>query len=394
MKTNVLVDARATQQGYKDHKARGLGYYGMNLLRTLPSVAGSTSLMYMIEQNGEVDPLIAATNVKLHPVRSPFVRKSTQQLAYDNTLLPGGLRASGCTIAHFLYHLDAPLFSPIPTVVTVPDLIPRLMRQRYDWKRRMKNNLTYRLEAAVIRRAARVIAISEQTKTDIVSCVGIDPDKVSVTHLGVEPRFFDRHTDETLEGLRRRLRLPERFLLYVGGIDPRKNVPALIDAIAELARDEATRIPLVLAGRLEGNREYPDLLAHIHERSVDDLVIMPGYVPDEDLPVLFGAAAAFVFPSVYEGFGLPVLQSMAAGCPAIAARTSSIPEVGGNAVWYVRQATADEFAATVKSVLSSPGRARELCAAGRERAATFSWERTARETFAIYEQVAEAASGK
>jgi glycosyltransferase involved in cell wall biosynthesis len=385
----VLVDARLTQEGYKDGKHRGLGHYASRLLQELPALSGPGTLSYLVDSGKPVDPWLAGLGVPLCGTKSSNARSVALQIVDSQRFLPDVLSRSGCDLVHFLLHLDAPLFSPIPSVLTVPDLIPRAMKQIYDWERRAKLQVLFRLETALARRAASIIAISEHTKKDIELHLGIDPARVKVIPLGVQEEFLRNIGGEEIERVRSRYALPERFILYVGGIDPRKNIPALVEAWGALFRDSRYRIPLVLAGRLSHQREYPALLRQIHALGLEGNLIMPGYIPDEDLPVLLAAATVFAFPSLYEGFGLPVLQAMAAGCPVLTTRFSSIPEVAGNAAWYVAGGSAGEIAEGLRSLFDHPEEVRRLCREGRYRASQFSWKETARQTMMLYQETAE-----
>jgi glycosyltransferase involved in cell wall biosynthesis len=386
---NVLVDARATQEGFKQHKQRGLGHYAMNLLERLPLVQTEGKLTYLVETARPIERSVSEAGIPLHGMETPRAESYVGQLLAYQGVLPRPLRESGCDFAHFLFHLDAPLFSPIPMIVTIPDLIPQTMKQAYSRKHQIKNSVQFKLESSIARRAAAIIAISEFTKQDVLKYMHIDPVKVRVVYLGVQERFFRPPDVEALARLTSTYHLPEQFILYIGGIDPRKNIPSLVAAWGELWKESRFRIPLVIAGKLSNQREYPALLSQIRSLGLEEHLILPGYIPDEDLPALLSAASVFAFPSLYEGFGLPVLQAMAAGCPVLTTRRSSIPEVAGKAVWYVEEGTARELASGLRSVLENRGKAVELSAEGKAQAAKFSWDRTARETFRVYEDVAE-----
>lgn len=385
----VLVDARLTQEGYKDGKHRGLGHYASRLLQELPAHSPPGTLTYIVDGGKPVDTWLAGLGIPLCRTKSSNAQSVGRQIIDSQRFLPDTLSHSGCDLVHFLLHLDAPLFSPIPTVLTVPDLIPRTMKQIYNWKRRTKLQVLFHLEAALARRAAAIIAISEHTKKDIVLHLGIDPATVKVIPLGVQEEFLRIVSSQEIAHVRSTYGLPERYILYIGGIDPRKNIPALIEAWAALFKDSRYRIPLVLAGRLSHQQEYPALVRQIRALGLQQEAIMPGYIPDEDLPVLLAAATVFAFPSLYEGFGLPVLQAMAAGCPVLTTRFSSIPEVAGNAVHYVHGGSAKEIAEGLQSLFDKPEEVQRLRQEGRKRAAQFSWKETAGLTMKLYEEVAE-----
>jgi glycosyltransferase involved in cell wall biosynthesis len=389
----ILVDARGTQQGFKQHRQRGLGHYAINLLERLPRQAAPTSLSYLVEPSKPIDDLIGGAGVSLTPMRTPREHSYVGQLVGYERIIPGALRRSGCRVAHFLFHLDAPLRSPIPTIVTIPDLIPYRMREAYGTVRRAKNAVQFLLERRIAAHAEAVIAISECTKRDVVELMRIDPEKVRVVYLGVDERFFQPPGEAALARVRSRYRLPGEFILYLGGIDPRKNVPALVEAWGQLQRESTTLPPLVLAGRMDNQREYPGLLLQIRRLGLEGRVLLSGYVADDDLPALLSAATVFAFPSLYEGFGLPVLQAMAAGTPVLSTRTSSIPEIAGSSVWYAGNGPPGGLAAGLQAVLKDRELAAAMAGEARVRAREFSWDRTARETVRVYENVLETLRG-
>jgi glycosyltransferase involved in cell wall biosynthesis len=386
---NVLVDARATQEGFKHHRERGLGHYAMNLLERLPRVDTDGKLTYLVETARPIEKVISEAGVPLHGMETPRAASSRGQLVIYQGILRRPLRECGCDFAHFLFHLDAPLYSPIPTIVTIPDLIPQMMKHAYSRMHQVKNSIQFQLECAIARHASAIIAISEFTKQDVVKHMHINPEKVRVVHLGVQEHFFRESSQEASARLRSVYHLPEQFILCIGGIDPRKNIHSLVAAWADLWKEPRFRIPLVLAGKINNQKEYPALISQIRTLGLEDRVIMPGYIPDEDLPALLAAASVLAFPSLYEGFGLPILQALAVGCPVLTTRRSSIPEVAGNAAWYVEDGTANELAAGLRSLLENPERAAQLTIEGKTQAARFAWDRTARETIAVYEDVAE-----
>jgi glycosyltransferase involved in cell wall biosynthesis len=381
----ILVDARATQEGFRQHRQRGLGHYAENLLRRLPSaLPPGLGLECLVESALPLDAALLPSGAPVRRVERPPGAGRPGRFLHDQRRVPPALRASGCGLAHFLYHLDCPLWAPLPTLVTVPDLIPHVMPWLYPPAQRLKFAARRRIETSICRRAVGIIAMSEAGRQDIIRVMRVPPQKVRVVHLGVQPRFFAPPGTEAVARLRSSYGLPDRFILYLGGIDPRKNVGALVHAWADLCEDPALRVPLVLAGRLDNQREFPALLAGIRARGLEDRVLLPGYVPEEELPTLFSAATLFAFPSLYEGFGLPVLQAMAAGCPVLTVRRSSLPEVAGDAAFYVEEGTREELARGLRDVLKDPVGAARVAARARDRARAFTWERTARETAEIY----------
>jgi len=280
---------------------------------------------------------------------------------------------------HATEHLLMPLRG-VPTVLTVHDLIYRLFPRYHK-----RLNYVY-LNAAMplyVRRADAIIAISRSTKRDLVRLYRVPPEKVTVVYEAPAPHFQPARP-EAIAAVRRRYSLPDRFMLTVGTIEPRKNLSRLVDALA-LVRRIRPDLELVIAG----TRGWldTDFFRHLEGHACRESVLMLGYVPDGDLPALYAAADLCVVPSLYEGFGLPVLEAMACGTPVACSRVSSLPELGGDAAAYFDPTSVEEMSAGISRVLGDESLGEAMRVRGLARAARFSWERTARETMAVYEKV-------
>jgi alpha-1,3-rhamnosyl/mannosyltransferase len=301
--------------------------------------------------------------------------------------------------------MDAPSWSGKPYVLTVLDLIPLVCRDLYasvtpTWRFR----LARWLELRAIRGAALIVAISRHTARDVERILGVPPERIVVTPLGVDEMFFGNEGPVDEAGVRARRGIPpERpIILYVGGIDQRKNYRGLIDTFAEVLRGCAERgqpIPvLVLVGKIATDKEYPRLKAAIAARGVEDAVIEAGFVPDAELVALYRASAVFLFPSLYEGFGMPPLEALAAGLPVVSSGTSAMPEVIESAGLLYDPTDAVAGARAVLDVLSDSALRTTLVRAGRARAREFTWRRTGELTLGAYEALARrgesGASGK
>jgi glycosyltransferase involved in cell wall biosynthesis len=283
-------------------------------------------------------------------------------------------------VFHATEHLLMPLRN-IPTVLTVHDLIFKLFPQHHK-----QLNYWY-LNAAMplfVRRADHVIAISETTKRDLMREYGTPAGKISVVYEAAAPRFTPSPAEQ-IAAVRARYGLPDRYLLTVGTIEPRKNLPRVVEALAALRRDDPA-LRLVVVGARGWLVESFDKA--IEEFEQQEAVILPGFVPDEDLPSLYAGATATVQASLYEGFGLPVLEAMACGSPVACSATSSLGEIAGEAALTFDPADVEAIIAVLRRLLAEPELRDDLCQRGLARAAEFSWERTARETWAVYAQVA------
>jgi glycosyltransferase involved in cell wall biosynthesis len=312
------------------------------------------------------------------PTHRPPVR-----ILWEQVLQPRAASRAGVDLLHGPAFVG-PLTSDCPFVITVHDLSFLFYPQGFRPLNRIYLQFLTQLSA---RRARRVIAVSHSTKRDLVQHYGLPPDKVDVIHNGVDASFRPLPTDQVAE-FRSRSRLPGRFVLFVGTLEPRKNVAGLIEAYARLPKE---RPPLLLVGGK--GWLYDDIFARVEALNLSDEVHFVGYVPAEDLPYWYNAAELFVYPSLYEGFGLPPLEAMACGTAVITSTASSLPEVVGEAGLLVDPAEPAALARAMEQVLSDRELRETVRAAGRVRAQGFSWERTARCTVDSYRRAWRSGEG-
>jgi glycosyltransferase involved in cell wall biosynthesis len=224
-----------------------------------------------------------------------------------------------------------------------------------------------------VRKAAGVFAVSENTKRDIVRFTGCDPAKVTVAYEAADPSYRRIDDPERLKTVRERYNLPARFVLYTGSLSPRKNLLRLLEAFAEIQ----ARIPHKLV--LTGSKSWKDQAVHarIDELKIRDRIAQLGYVQEQDMAALYNLASVYVYPSLYEGFGLPVLEAMQCGCPVAASNATSIPEVAGDAALLFDPLDVHAMATALHTVVTDSRARQELVASGLRRAAMFSWRRCA-----------------
>ncbi|HEY4088572.1 MAG TPA: glycosyltransferase family 1 protein [Bryobacteraceae bacterium] len=227
----------------------------------------------------------------------------------------------------------------------------------------------------ILKRADGIIAVSENTKQDAIRILGLKPETIHVIHLGIPDEYF-HVTPESVERMRKAYKLTKPYFLFVGTIEPRKNVDTLLTAWESMPDDFRSHYDLVIAG-MAGWRSDATTKRLLQAMSDNQSVRYYGYVPENDMPALTGGAFAFVYPSLYEGFGIPVAQAMATGRPVIASNVSSLPEVAGEAALLVDPKSAGELAAAFVKMAESPGLAEQLGAIGAERARHYSWPRAA-----------------
>lgn len=270
------------------------------------------------------------------------------------------------TPGHYL-----PRWSPCPTVMSIMDLsyidFPGMFRKRDLWQLKQWT-------ASSVKKAQKILTISHHSRNDIIKQYQVKPEKVVVTYPGPKMTEGEKKTSLKKYGV------AGDFILYVGTLQPRKNLDKLIDAFSQL---EDRNLKLVIVGKK--GWLYEEIFKKVKSLGLEKRIIFTGYVPDEELPAFYQGAQCFVLVSLYEGFGLPILEAMAYGCPVVASRVSSLPEVVGEAGILVNPNKSEEIARGIKKAIKNR---EELIKKGHQQAKKFSWEKTAKETLAVLKEVA------
>ncbi|RPI04744.1 MAG: glycosyltransferase family 1 protein [Ignavibacteriae bacterium] len=381
----ILIDARGLQEGFKTHNHRGIGHYASNLIDGILDSNSSFQFIFLVEKGPAVDE-----RLQNHPCifQTPkWFEPAATRMISEQWTLPRTMPFTSFDLVHFLAHGDGTMYSRVPSVVSVMDTISLSVKELYSPYQRLKHGIANSLTRRILQHSRSIIAISEHTKEDIIKYFAIPSEKIHVVPLAAEKRFFQKWAPSDLLRIRTRFELPENFLLYVGGIDPRKNVGIMFNALKLLFEKDPAACPLLaFAGDIAHQREYPQLMKSLHALGIGNRIRFLGYVPEKELPLLYQASTMFLFPSRYEGFGLPVLQAMAAGTPVITTKLSSIPEVAGDAALYIHPDNPVELARAITEIFSNHALRSSLVASGMKRAGTFSWERTVNETFEVYRE--------
>jgi glycosyltransferase involved in cell wall biosynthesis len=319
--------------------------------------------------------------LRLEAARWPTARPA-QRVLWEQVALPEALRRLRVDVFHSPVNV-LPLRLPCASVVTVHDLAFLHYPQFFRPARRIYQR-TFTTRSA--RAATLVIAVSESTRADLVR-VGVDRERVRVIYPAIEPEFRPIADQTRLAAFRREHGLPERFVLFLGTLEPRKNVVGLVEAYAKARARDPEMPPLVLAGAK--GWYYDAVFERVRALGLERAVTFAGYVRDEERPLWYAAAELFVYPSFFEGFGLPVAEAMACGTPVITSNVSSLPEVAGDAALQVEPGNADALAHAMQRALRDDETRHRLVAAGPVQARRFSINRMVEGCSEVY---AEAAS--
>ena len=354
----------------------GIGTYVRNLLRQLARLDQETDYVLLCR---EAD---VATLSALGPNFRPVVETAGHYSIAEQFRIPWALRRERVTLFHAPHYVLPPLV-PCRSVVTIHDCIHLLFPQYLP--NRMA--LTYaRLSLALAtRKASRILTVSQASKQDILRFFDVDPDRIDVIPNGIDERFTHPPAADVLERVRERYQLHGPFVLYAGNVKPHKNLERVLEAFHLVRQRDLPDLKLVMIG--DDISRYASLRRVVHRYQLHSHVRFLGYLPDDTLGAMYRLASVFVFPSLYEGFGLPPLEAMACGTPVVTSNLSSLPEVTGDAAILVDPYDPEAIAGGLERVLTDPGLHADLQRRGRARAAQFSWEDAARRVRDVYARV-------
>lgn len=368
---HIAIDARKLHD-------YGIGTYIRNLLRQLARIDPASQYHVVCHPGDAVR--IAEYGANLRPVPMSAHPGSMA----DQVRIPALLRHTGASVYHTPYAV-LPLTRTCPAVVTVHDCVALTFPQ-YAPSRASQAMSRLRMWSAA-HRSARILTVSEASKRDILRFFDVPAAKVSVIPNAIDDRYSEPPAPEEVQRVRERFQLDGEFVLYAGNIRPHKNLVRLIEALQQLRespRFEHLRL-LIIGDEIS---KYPTLRRTVHRHKLHKHVRFFGFVPDRTLAVLYRLATVFVFPSLYEGFGLPPLEAMASGTPVVTSNLSSLPEVVGDAALLVDPYDAASIAEGMRQALVDEALRARLVRAGLERVRSFSWETSVRRVRDIYDEVA------
>ncbi|KAA3617965.1 MAG: glycosyltransferase family 1 protein [Calditrichaeota bacterium] len=362
---NIAIDARCLE-GNKT----GVGRYLGNIIQNFPNSEKDTNLQLYctVDFSLTADVNLQKKIVKGHPLLWKQFLVPLHQLIDKPDVF-------------FVPSYSTPIFNPIPTVVTIHDLIftkfPEWTDRKQRW--RFKNIVTRSAKYA-----SKIIAVSESTRKDIINLTDVKSEKVEVVYEGIDSKFEVLSKSRAIK-LIKNLDIQSDFILYVGSMHPRRNLHRLLHAFKGILHKGMNNYKLMLCGLNLYTKS--DVNNWIDELGLKDYVRILGYVTEEELLGLYNMATVFVYPSLYEGFGLPILESMACGTPVLTSNVSAIPEVAADAALLVDPYSIDELSSGLQSLLKSEKLRKEFIERGHARKQLFSWENTAKQTSEILKSV-------
>ncbi len=369
---NYYLDVRSVTNHFP-----GIGRYVSNLAQAMVPLLEPHEQLTLITNPQEASRWqLPQENKQVRWVKTAVSPFSLAQ----QTKIPRLLK--NATLYHSPYYL-MPYRPGVPTLLTVYDLIPQRYPEYVSAKARLLFQITTKL---ALRTADHIIAISEATRQDFMAAYHVDSDRITAVPLAPAPTFKPQ-SPAHIQAIKQKHNLPDHYVLYLGINKPHKNLPALIRAWQLVCQQITAPPTLVIAGAWD--ERYPEAKTVTQELSLTQAVTFLGPISDEDLPGLYAGADLFVFPSHYEGFGLPVIEAMACGTAVACAHTSSLPEVGGNAAAYFNPHDPDDIAHTLIHLLQHDAERNGRGQEGLEQAAQFTWTQTAKKTLALYRKSAQ-----
>ena len=371
-----------------NRQATGSGQYTHQLVRGLSKLPEGPQCLLFRPENSErqMDTPQPAENVEQYPLRPPFaLTRNLSKVWFEQISFPRGCHGERVDLRHVPY-FASPLIGRDKTIVTIHDLIP-LILPAYRGSPLVR--VYTRLVSAGARRAAAIVTDSECSRQDILRLLRVEPARTHVVYLAAQDTFKPVRDDHVLTQVRQKYSLPQEYVLYLGGFDQRKNLGTLFAAYAAMEANLGKGAPLVIAGTppQRDSDFFPDPRRIAEQHDLQDRVTFVGWVAEEDKPALYSSAVLFVFPSLYEGFGLPVLEAMSCGTAALVSDAASLPEIVGDGALPFDPHNTEELAEAMSVLLRQKTRRAELAARGLERAQLFSWEKTISQTQQVYRSV-------
>ena len=369
----IGIDARL----FGTAMAVGIGRYTEELIRHLIELDKDNQYHIFLSKS-------AATNF---PIYSPNLSKTGVDFSHysysEQFKYPAILKRARLDLIHYTNFNSPVFFTKTPSVVTIHDLTLWFFpgRGQKSWFRRMIYRFVIK---KTCQNAKRIIAITKNTKQDIIRLLGVNPEKITVIYEAVPKNYKVISNDQKIKKIKHKFNISKPYVMYVGQWRDHKNIVRMIRAFSLLRRRYNIDYQLVMVGKVDD--KYPQIKATIKELELTDQVVFMGYVPDFELPYVYNGAEFFVWPSLYEGFGLPPLEAMACGTPVVSSNASCMPEVLGDAAYYFNPLNVESIAKNMADMSGSYSLKREFRLKGLRQARKYSFEQSAKQTYKIYKQ--------
>ena len=362
-------------------KKHGMDMVALELVRNLQEIDHHNEYTVFIKED-EDHCLRSEGNFKIVEL------KNAPYPVWEQYLLPRAAKDAGCDLLHCTSN-TAPLYTSIPLVVTLHDIIymERLSLLTKGFTNYQKFGNLYRrmVVPGIINKCRRLITVSEFEKQRIVDFFGIDPAKVTAIYNGVSSHFRPVNDPETLLSVKQKYNLPDRFFFFFGNTDPKKNTIGVLKALSLFLRNSEEKIPLVM---LDFDRdELAKLIREVGDPSIAGYIKLTGYVPNTELPGIYALSTIFLYPSLRESFGIPMLEAMACGTPVITSNTSSMPEIAGNAALIIDPFKPEQITDSMIKLLANPSLRSDLVVSGKVQAKKFTWNNMAKDVLKVYEEI-------
>lgn len=371
---HICIDVR----GAKLYAGTGIGTYTMRLMENILSI-DKENYYSLFWPNGGYERLTGRKNTRI------VLFGERNKKFWDEYYLPKRLKRLKPDIFHLPQNgLGLPFKKYSKYVVTVHDLIPYTMPETCgkSYLEKFTTEMPFILDIADL-----IITVSQYSKDDIIKYFNVPDEKIKVIHLAADSMFRRMDKDMAWDLLKHKYHYSTDYILYLGGFSPRKNVDGLLKAYKAIYKELPGRYDLMILGSSKDN--HYEMRKKVKELGIEERVVFAGYIPYEHLPLFYNCASLFVYPSFYEGFGLPPLEAMTCGTPVITSNVTSIPEVVADGAILINPYNLDELAQAMYNVLTDTNLSQELSIRGIQRAYQFSWKKTALQTIQAYKEALE-----
>lgn len=363
-----------------NNRFSGMQYSTENLLKAISKLTPTENRIEVLISQDYAGNLSANKTLKMNRLAFSTLNR-LRRIYYENFELLHYLNKNKFSLYHSTSNI-LPYFSKVPSVLTVHDLVP----VDYPEYSSIETSIYYRLFLSrSVHKAKKIIAVSNKVKEDIINRYGTDPIKIHVIYHGVEEEFKKIHDPQLLQRVIKKYKLPKSFLFFLGNLEPRKNLLRVIDAFIHLKKHQQINQKLVIAGKNGWN--YQAIYQKVKLEKMEDEIIFTGYLDRNDLPSIYSLCSLFVFPSLYEGFGLPVLEAMACEAPVLISDRGALPEITDQIFPQANAFDVQDIADKIHLLLTDSGIRNKNIQQGIVRAKSFTWKKTAEETLKVYNQI-------